>query len=249
MKMKKINKLPEVIINKDKKDIGKFPLDHYSYSTFVKFSTNPILFKINYINGDRIESTRNISGVIGNAFHSALETYYSNNGKSKIKDALKDGLSFLGEYNDGFIEFSSAVANKQKAQEIYSFAFNEYLKAKENEDVEIISCEEMIEEDIDVEWKGKRIVLPVRLKGYIDKIVKDKKGRIKIIDYKTTRAFSDPDKIDGSKILQSIQYYLLIYAKYGEAPYSIIFEELKTTKNRDGSPQLKEYEIVYEKND
>ncbi len=248
--MKKINKLPVIISKqKKKKDIGDFPLDHYSYSTFVRFSTNPILFKINYINGDQIESTRNVSGVIGNAFHAAMETYYSHTKETRAKQALQDGMNFLGEYNDGFIEFSTSVKNKQKAQEIYSFAFNEYLKAKENENVEIISCEEMIEEDVSVKWRGRSISLPVKLKGYIDKIVKDKKGRLKIVDYKTTRAFSDPDKIDGSKILQAIQYYFLVYAKYGEAPYSMIFEELKTTKNRDGSPQLKKYEIVYEKND
>ena len=205
------------------------------------------MFKINYINGDRIDSTRNISGVIGNAFHVAMETYYVT---GSIKDALQDGMDYLGDYNDGFIEYSSAVKNKQQAQENFAFALQEYIKAKEDEDVEIISIEEMIEENINVEWKGKRLDLPVKLKGYIDKIVRDKKtGRLKIVDYKTTRAFSDPDKIDGSKILQAVQYYLLVYAKYKEAPYSMIFEELKITKNRDGSPQLKQYEFVFEEND
>lgn len=244
--MKKLSKLPKITISKEPRDIGKFPLDHYSYSTFVKFSTNPILFKINYINGDRIDSTRNVSGVIGNAFHAAMETYYST---GNLNDALKDGMNYLGDYNDGFIEYSSAIKNKQKARESFGFAFREYVKAKEDEGEEVLSVEEMIEEDIDIEWKGKKVKLPIRLKGYIDKIIRDKKGRLKIVDYKTTRAFSDPEKIDGSKILQAVQYYLLVTASYGEAPYSMVFEELKTTKNRDGSPQLKQYEIVYEKSD
>jgi DNA segregation ATPase FtsK/SpoIIIE-like protein len=41
----------------------------------------------------------------------------------------------------------------------------------------------------------------------------------------------------------------MVYAEYGEAPHSIIYEEIKTTKNRDGSAQIKEYEIVYADNE
>ena len=243
--------LPKIVQRKKKVDVGDFPLDYYSYSSFVKFSTNPIMFKINYINGQWIDTARNVSGVIGNAFHAALETYYTvkkEKSGDAIKQALEDGMNYLGEYNDGFIEYNTTVKNKQKAQENFVFAFQEYIKHKQDEDVEILAIEEMIEEYVNVEWKGKKVVLPVKLKGYIDKIVKTKDGKIKIVDYKTTRAFSNPDKIDGVKILQAIQYYLLVYAKYGEAPYSMVFEEQKITKSRNGE-QLKEYEIIYSEND
>lgn len=209
------------------------------------------MFKIKYINGDHIDSTRNISGVIGNSFHLAMENYYSmlvENESEAIKKGLDVGMEFLGEYSDGFIEYSSVVENKQKAQEIFAFAFNTYVQEKQQEEEEILAIEEEILTDVVVEWKDKKLVMPVPLKGFIDKVVR-KNGRIIAVDYKTCRAFSDPDKIDGAKILQAIQYYFLIYAKYGEAPYSMIFEELKTTKNRDGSKQIKEYEIVYEEND
>lgn len=255
MKITKIKhslNLPKVVQSLEQKSIDDFPLDHYSYSTFVKFSTNPIMFKINYVNGDRIDSTRNISGVMGNSFHRALEVYYADvkNGESEaIKKGLEAGSEFLDEYNDGYIEFSKTVANKQKAFENFSFAFNSYVQeTKIDKDEEIIGIEECIEENISVEWRGELINLPVKLKGYIDKIVR-KKGKLKIIDYKTTRAFSDPEKIDGSKIIQAIQYYFLAYAKYKEEPYSMIFEEVKMTKNRDGSDQVRRYEIVYKDNE
>lgn len=254
--MKKIKpkfNLPKIIKNiSEQKSIENFPLRHYSYSTFVKFSTNPIMFKVNYMNGDRIDSTRNISGVIGNAFHNAMEVYYSNKKSGEqeaLKLALESGMEFLAEYNDGFIEFSSSTQNKQKAQEIFAYAMQSYAQAKKDEDVDIVACEECIEADVSVEWKGEQVTLPVPLKGYIDKIIRTKDGKIKIVDYKTTRAFSDPEKIDGAKIIQAVQYYFLVYAQYGEAPYSMIFEELKYSKNRDGSSQIREYEIVYEEND
>lgn len=245
--------LPKIIKGlADNRKIENFPLKHYSFSSFVKFSTNPIMFKIKYMNGDHIETARNVSGIIGNAFHMAMDQYYSKykeDESAAIKNAMEAGMEFLGEYNDGFIEFSSAVENKQKAMDVFTYALQSYIQEKKHDESEVVSIEEMIEEQVSVEWRGSTVNLPVPLKGYIDKIVRGKDGKLRIIDYKTTRTFSDPEKIDGSKILQAIQYYFLVYSKYGEAPYSITFEELKTTKNRDGGSQIKEYEIVYEDND
>jgi len=252
MKIKPKLRLPKVIKSlAENKKIENFPLKHYSYSTFVKFSTNPIMFKINYINGDRIETTRNISGIVGQAFHTAMDVYYTNfqiDETDAIKDGLEAGMQFLDCYEDGFIEFSTTVPNKQKAQEIFAFAYNSYITEKRKENEELVACEAMIETDVDVEWKGQKLRLPVPLKGYVDKIVRQD-GKLKIIDYKTTRAFSDPDKIDGAKILQAVQYYLMVFAEYGEEPASMIFEEVKTTKNRNGDAQVKKYEIVFADND
>lgn len=253
-KLKTDGNLPKIL-----KAVGRarttesFPLSHYSYSTFVKFCTNPILFKINYINGQRIDTLQNVSGVIGQSFHGAMERYYTalaTNREDPVKEALEAGLQYLDQYPEGFVEYSTATQNKQKAKDTFTFAFNAYVLGKKLEEGEtLVSCEEMIEEDVDVEWNGQRLVLPVRLKGYLDKLVRDKEGRLKIKDYKTVRAFSDPEKIDGAKIIQSIQYYLLVYAKYGEAPYSITYEEVKVSKNRDGGSQIREYEMVYAENE
>lgn len=253
MKIAPKMQLPKVIKSlAENRKIEHFPLKHYSYSTFVKFSTNPIMFKINYINGDVIDTTRNISGVIGQAFHSAMEMYYTGlalaDEHEAIKGGLEAGMDFLDKYPEGFIEFSTTVPNKQKAQEIFAFAFNAYVTEKQHDKEEVIACETLIETDVDVEWKGQQLKLPVKLKGYLDKLVR-RDGKLVIKDYKTVRAFSDPEKIDGAKIIQAIQYYLMVFAEYGEAPYSMIYEEIKTTKNRDKSAQIKEYEIVYSDNE
>ena len=253
IRVKHTMKLPKVVRSLETRDPGKFPLSHYSYSTFVKFSTNPILFKINYINHETIETTRNVSGVIGQSFHNAMDAYYTAMAEGHadpLREGLEGGMAYLDAYEEGFIEFSSVVANKQKAQEILAQCFNSYVQHKKLDVGEtLVSCEELIEADVDVEWRGERLKLPVTLKGYLDKVVRDAEGRLKIKDYKTVRAFADPEKIDGAKILQAVQYYLLVFAKYGEAPYSMTYEEVKTTKNRDKSPQVREYEMVYEDND
>jgi RecB family exonuclease/energy-coupling factor transporter ATP-binding protein EcfA2 len=209
------------------------------------------MFKINYINGDTIETTRNISGIIGQAFHTAMDVFYSGrdaNEQDAIKDGLEAGMQFLDSYEDGFIDFSTTVATKQKAQEIFAFAYNSYVSEIKNEKEELVACEQVIETDVDVEWNGKRLKLPVPLKGYVDKIVR-RNGQLCIVDYKTTRAFTKEDKIDGQKIIQAVQYYLLVFAEYGEAPHSMIYEEVKVSKNRNGEPQVKRYEIVFKDNE
>lgn len=238
----------------NKTEPGEFPLKHYSYSSLVAFTTNPILFKLRYIQGQQIETTRGISGVVGQAFHKALEVYYGGsdlaitNEAEAVEYGLKAGAEYLQAYNDGYIEYSTTIPNKEKAYELVVEAFKSYIAYKPWDQEEVVAIEEKLEENIDVEWRGQRVALPVKLKGYIDKIVRVD-GKLKIVDYKTVRAFANEDKIDGAKIIQAVQYYLLAYAKYGEEPHSITYQEVKLSKNRDGSPQVREYEMVYGEND
>jgi len=236
---------------------GGFPVDHYSYSSMVQFASNPVLFRIKYINKDKYDTTTSISGVIGNAFHTAMEIFDGGgnvsgdqkpkNEQDAVRLGLEAGIDFIEQYNEGFISFSKTVPTKQKALELFAFAYNSYIKEKNNTGEEILAVEDEICENIDIEWRGRQLKLPVKLKGYLDKVVRVD-GKLKIKDYKTCRAFSDPEKIDGSKIIQAVSYYLLAYAKYGVEPYSIIYEEIKTSKDESGK-QLRRYEIVFAENE
>lgn len=243
------------ILSKEEKN-SEFPVPHLSYSSMRALSTNPILFKIKYLNRDTIDTASNISGVLGNAFHNAMNVYYGGsdvlvpvNEAEAIEYGLKAGMEFLSNYNDGFINFSKTIENKQKALELFSFCFQEYIKKYPYKKESVISTEDKIIEKVEVEWRGKILNLPIKLKGYIDLVERDEKGRIIITDYKTCYNFSDPEKIDGAKILQAVENFLLVYAKYGEEPYSIKYKEVKYTKNRDGGSQVREYELVFKEND
>ena len=249
--------MPKVVkLGEQSNDVSAFPVKHYSASSMVRFSTNPILFKIMDINGDRFDTSMSISAIVGQAFHKAMETYYGGNDTmvvtseaEAIEAGLKVGMAWLEGYNDGFITYTDSVPNKQKALEMLAFGFNSYVSLMPyNNGDELVACEEKLEQNVNVEWRGHQLNLPVRLKGYADKIVRSK-GKLKIKDYKTCRAFSDPEKIDGAKIIQAVMYYLLTYATYGEEPYSMTYEEVKLTKNKDGGPQVREYEMVFKDND
>lgn len=249
--------LPRVMkVRAPSKDAGKFPLDSISYSKLVKFSSNPILFKVEALNGDQFDTASSISSVIGRAGHKALEVYSGgsdtlvpSNESEAIEYGLKAGMEFLDMYNDAFIRYTSDIANKQRAFDLMSFGFQTYVKEKPYKGTEeIIEIEAAIEEHISVTWRGVELTLPVPLKGRLDKVVRED-GKIKIKDWKFVRSFSDPEKIDGQKMLQAVEYYLLAYAKYGEEPYSMVFEEIKMTKNKEGGSQIREYEMVYAESD
>lgn len=236
-------------------DPSGFPLEHYSASAMIKFSSNPILFKVEYINRDRFETAMGASGVLGSAVHKALEVYYVGSDEliptseaEAIEYGLKAGMEFLELYNDGYINFSKTIPNKQKLFDLLAFCFTSYVQQMPYIPESIISAEEPIKETIDVEYRGQKLTLPVPLKGRLDRIQRTE-GRLRIIDYKTCYAYSNPEKIDGAKILQAVIYYLLAYAKYKEEPYSVIFQEVKYTKNSDGTPQVREYEMVFADNE
>ncbi len=198
----------------------------------------------------------NASAILGQAFHKAMEVYYGGvdeivvtNESEAIEQGLKAGMEFIELYNENYINYQTTIPNKQKLFDKFSFAFNAYVSEMpyDSKNIEMISVEELLEEYIDIEWRGQRLALPIKLKGYSDKIIRED-GKLKVVDYKTAYAFSNPDKIDGGKILQAVFYYLLVFAKYGEAPYSMIYEEVKHTKNSKGGNQVQQYEIIFEEN-
>jgi hypothetical protein len=252
--------MPKVLKRKAQKDQPSkdklaFPVDHYSASSFIKFSTNPILFKIEYINRDRFDTAMGASGILGKAFHKGMEVYYAGsdtliptNEEEAIEYGMKAGMELIELYNDGFINYTTNIPNKQKLFDLFTFTFQSYIKVMPYVPDTVLGVEEAMMEEIDVEWRGAQLKLPVKLKGYLDRVDRID-GKLRIRDYKTCYAYSNPDKIDGAKIIQAIIYYLLTYAKYGEEPYSLVFEEVKYSKNADGSTQVRQYEIVFAENE
>jgi len=232
-------------------DKDGFIVPHYSYSSLVLFTSNQLMFKIRYINHDKIETTSGPNSVLGRAFHYAMQVYWTQPTDTCVGDGLAGGMKFIDEYPEGWISWTKTIQNKQKVQEMFAFAYNAYIKEKPRSKCNDTVLETELEVNVPVEltWREQHLALPVPLKGIMDKVVRDTEGRLIIKDYKTTSSFSDPDKIDGEKIIQAIQYYFLVYAYYGEEPYKMVYEEVKITKNQDNSPQIREYDIVYNQND
>ncbi|MDD5726265.1 MAG: DNA translocase FtsK [Patescibacteria group bacterium] len=251
----KLRKLtpPKVIARNEvgNTEFAGFPLDHYSYSSFTKFSTNPLMFKVNYLNGDQIETTSSPTNVIGKAVHKALGAYLggeetpppSDEGEA-IKFGHSAGIDYLKGYSDGFIEYNDRIKNRAKLDEKFAFAFFGYIKESnlKKNIKEILLVEKMLQHKVEVDGK----VLPIPLKGSADLVYRDLEDRIIIWDHKFTERFSNPDAIDGAKLIQAATNYLLVHAELNEAPHAMVFTEYKITENQDKSPQIREYWIVFD---
>lgn len=231
-------------------------MDYFSPSSMRSFSVNPILFRIKYLNRDVIDSTHSPVFMLGSAFHLAMEVYYGgsdeyvvSNESEAIQFGLQAGLEFIEKYPDGMIGWNTTYQNKQQVMDKFSFAFNSYVKEMPYRTDNIMMIEDGLHEKIDVEWKGQKIKLPVALKGYPDRVDTTDDGELEIIDYKTVSAFSREDKIDAAKILQAVVYYFLVYAQTGRMPVRTVYEEVKVSKNRDGSPQVRRYDFNYAENE
>lgn len=250
--------LPRITKTKEQSNsIQGFPVDDYSYSSMVKLGSNPVMFRINKLNGDEIETTSKASNVLGKAGHKALQRYFggvpdlptaADEGEA-IKQGLEYGNEYLKNYSDGFIEWTDKIASRAKLNEKFAFCYFGYLKELNKKDIKnILLIEETLKYRIEIEGKE----LPVPLKGIADLVYEDQKDRIVILDHKFTGQYSPEDKIDGSKLIQAAINYFLVYAHTGKKPYKIIFAEFKTSQNMkpDESgkipPQTKRFEMVYE---
>ena len=169
--------LPKVTKSKGKETQSGFPLDHFSPSSMRRFSNNPILFRIKDINRDIIESAHSPVFMLGSAGHNALEVYYGgsdevivSNEQEAIEAGLKVGLEFIENYPDGFIEWNTTYQNKQQVMDKFSFGFNAYVSETPYRTDNVMMIEKGLSHKVDVEWRGKKLKLPVPLKGYPDRV-------------------------------------------------------------------------------
>lgn len=230
-----------------------FPLEHYSYSAWSRFSTNPFMFKVNNINGDQLETTSSPINILGKAAHHGLQTYFggndavpvpANDDGEAMRLAFEAGTAFLNNYSDGLIGYNSTIPDRAKLTERFAFAFLSYLKELNFDPTkqQTVFVERMLKHRVSVDGRE----LPVPLKGSADWVYRGTDGRLHIKDHKFVGKYSDPETIDGSKLLQAVFNYLLVYAETGEAPLDITFAEHKVVPNQDHSPQTREIVIVYD---
>ena len=219
---------------------------------FTLASTNPIMFKIRYVNGDVIDTTTSVSAVLGSAVHRGIQAYLggepdiptpADEGEA-IKHGHARGLEYLHAYSDGFISWTEGIPNRAKLEEKYAFCYFGYIKDFRFKErcKNVLIVDKMLKYRVEVEGQN----LPIPLKGAPDFVYEDYEDRVCIEDHKITGVFSKEDEIDGAKLIQAAFMYFLVYADTGKRPYKMTYREFKHTLNRDGSNQTREYSIIYE---
>lgn len=225
-----------------KPQIADFPVRHLSISAIRTYLTDRQSFFKRYV---RLEFDKKESPALieGKAVHAVLEGYWK---------AKKDGADFnwaeavdeqeriiAAKDREGRIDWGKS-GDLEKSQKNLRQAI-EFYQESPPEYGEIVSIEdEFISNFEDLEGND----MPIPLKGFCDLIVKEGEDYV-IVDHKTVALVKQQDEPAPAFELQAAAYWFLVRKEYGINPKRMIFDQIKKTKNRDGSPQITPYVVEY----
>ena len=224
-------------------------LDSWSYSKVTCFSRNEKAFEKEYIYCER--GRRSASSVAGNAYHKALEYFFSHIGSGCEQPSLIELQQVAFDYVDAVpanewklqkttptVAEAQAEAVKKASAALQNF-YNEMGVYTDDLD-EVLAVEERIEEWLVV--NGVDVPLPCH--SELDLVVTTKDGRLVIEDHKLKSAYSDEREVALVHGKQAIVYVLQWEARHpGRKVDEVRFFENKISANRDKSPQVKMYTL------
>ncbi len=216
-----------------------YPIDHFSYSSLMLFLRNRLMFKKQYILKIRDYKTSS-AALVGRAAHKALQIYYEQN--EDVNKATEAGIELIDRMKDDYIEWGK-TGTREKVLKKYSQAINNYLD-EAPEYHKILGVEKSITSFIKNE-EGVEFALPI--KSITDLIVENKNGEVDMIDHKFVSAYTESESEKGSMMFQAMFNYFNVKNEYKVEPTRMIFNECKTSKNKDGSAQLQPYVIEFKK--
>lgn len=236
--------------------IENFPVPHLSFSALRSYLTDRQAFFRRYV---RWEFDNEWSPALfeGNTCHRILEEYY--------KAALECDSS--GKKMKGF-DWNGTI-KKIIAEEMASDAFRRIEWGKTGSiDKSIMLIEQSMEfyqKDLPivqgiVAVEGTYVsdfetpdgeLMPIPLKGKLD-LIHTVDGELVARDHKFISTFTDiealrEDGLDGDPVLdlQAAQYFFNTYKTLGRYLRRMVFDQVKKSKNKDGSPQRKEYVVDF----
>lgn len=203
-----------------------------SYSALICFLNNQIQFKKRYI-AKVHDDQKSPSLVVGSAIHTMIE--HKLKGKSP-EDAITAGLETIENVADYEIDYGK-TGSRQKILDTYQ-ALTTAVLNELPEYTNIIDVEEKLDAEVSV--SGKKIPMT----GRIDLVRDLGDGTIEILDWKSVTSYSAEDEENYKYVIQAWFYVLLAELKYSKPASRVVFQEIKKTINRDGSPQIHSYVLA-----
>lgn len=223
-------------------------VDSWSYSKVSSFARNEKAFEMDYIYCNPMR--RSASSVAGNAYHKALEFYFSEKKAGRNQDIV--GLQMVAfNYIDDMDAYMWKLQKttptieecQKKAISICTKSLENFftdISVYESEIKEILAVELYIDEYLTI--NGVDIPIPCHL--IIDLVILTTDNKIAVIDHKSKAAYSDEKALKFSIGKQAVTYAIGYEEKYDAVVDEVWFVENKHSKNRDGSPQLKCFKIA-----
>jgi hypothetical protein len=226
---------------------SNFLIESWSYSKVSSFARNEKAFEMQSIFG--LYSRTSASTIAGNAYHHALEYYFTQkkDGKTlELPELESSAYQYLDDVaaNKWKLQKTSPTVEEAKeiATKIVTALLRNFVAEKgiyEDDIKEILHVELYCDEFLTV--NGVDIPLPCHLK--IDLVVLTKADKIAIVDHKSKKSFTDDDEIGLSVGVQAITYVLGFEARFGRKVDEVWFVENKYSTNKDKSPQLAKFPI------
>ena len=243
-----VNKYSLLMGDAMEEHLSNFLVDSWSYSGVATFARNEKEFERRYIY--REPSRRSPTTVAGTAYHAALQLFFEN-----LRDGIQTPITAMQE--QAYAEIDKMEANQWKlgkktpsvescieaatktATALIEFFYKE--QAVYTDDIAaVIGVELKLESWLIV--NGVDIPLPCH--GQIDLVVETPDGRRAIVDHKSKTAYTDESELGFTGAKQAIVYALNWEAHNPGLPIDEVwYVENKSSKNKDGGPQLRKMVI------
>lgn len=226
---------------------SNFLIDSWSYSKLGSFSRNEKEFEMTYIYGYR--QKRSASSVAGNAYHKALEIYFTELQDGNKLDVVQ--LEMIAyEYiesihgNQWKLQKTTPTVDEcvQKATKLSTALVRNFFAEKsiyEDSILEVVETEKKYSEFVTI--NGVDIPLPCHC--IIDLVVKSNDGKIIVIDHKSKSYFSDEKEMVLTVGKQAMTNVAVFEKATGLKVDEVWFVENKYSANRDKSSQLNKFVI------
>jgi putative RecB family exonuclease len=184
------------------------PSNAYSFSRLKSFNQCPMQYRFRYLEGLK-ESFRSIESYLGNAVHDVLEWLYSERDRGSDPDEAAMLERFGDRWQQG-LDDTVVVIRIEERPETYLRLGREML-ARFHRDTfardrsETVSLEQRLSLKLSDE---------VMFTGFADRVGRTEKGRLFVIDYKTSR--SEGNGTEFSEGLQAPLYAASVLQHHGE---------------------------------
>lgn len=239
----------QLIVSPEHVQDGLLPVRHLSFSAIRSFLQSENMFFKRYVRLE-FDVKEKPAMLIGKAAHETIERIYQDKSNGitgenyqdiaqavltrMLNEARKNAQDRLGikeidpeqestikdQIEKEAIEWGKTVT-EEKAREQLTFAISNYLANLDNS--ETISTE-IMETVQFTDLEGQ--IMPLPLKGIIDRIERNEIAEEGLRDYKIVAMFSDPNEKNAAYELQAASFYYVFQGLKGYPPKFAIFEEV-----------------------
>jgi thymidine kinase len=219
---------------------SNFLIESWSYSKVSSFARNEKAFEMNYVY--RCESKRSSASIGGNAYHEALEVYFTAVMKKETKDLVdlqKVAFDYIEKVDVTQWKLQKTTPTieecKKKAIKITTSLLENFFGELDVYDFkEIIAVESRFSEFLTING----VDMPLPCHGVVDLIALTHDDKLVIVDHKSKASFSDEQAVVFSMGKQAVTYLHGIETKADVSIDEVWFIENKHSKNRNKSAQL-----------